>query len=845
MPREGRVPHGRSMHTVPDPPRPDGRRTGAAWVAATGAFLLVAAAATFVAVRWDLIPDVVKLAVVAAVTGGALFAGRSLRDVLPATSGVLFHLGAFLLPVDVAAVAVHVGVDWRGMVLAQGLVGTGAFAALAVVQRSATLAWATTGAAVVLAAGVAGPTGVPTAVVVAVMALAVHLLSGRLRGDDPVTMHVPVAAIALASLAGTVPLLRLVESALVPGRSVLVELGLTGSAAGLAAVVSSGLAAVVLGAQAARRDDADIAVLALLSATVGLTATWLEASPGFDATVVALAAGFLAVEVAAAGAARDPFWARPSALVAQIVECLGGLVSTAVLLGLAAMPLTGWLVGSTDPAVAAAAALSTLAWLTADLRRRRPGVDVVAALAGGGGWTPAAGLVAVSATAAAAAATGSPVVAGVVLLGVAAVAVAGRRPLAADIAAVTAVAAPVLAGGIPAASIALGVAGALLVGVAVERLRISPEASPGARQWAWAATAAVVAVGTPLAHGGVTHLGALVGAAVAGWLVAVVLDRCSRGLGHVARVAVLSLASLLPGLDDTGMALGAAALAALAIVEAARLDRPRYALAASALAPVVLASSATAAGLTGPAAGLALCVAATAWLGLAALADAEGSGARPWALPLAAAASASAGVGLVLAATDAVTFGNGLLVVGATALAAGVVRRRPLIAHAGIAAATIGVWSHLAVAGVELSEAYLLPVGLHLLGAGVRARRADRVSTWTAYGPAVVLLGGTGLVERFAGGGGGHALWAGAVATAAVAAGGRWRLAGPLLTGTGLLVALTVVESLAWSVDVPTWAWLAAGGAFLLVTGIAMDRMATGPVETGRRMVDVVRERFE
>jgi uncharacterized membrane protein len=51
---------------------PVGRRTGATWVAATGATLLVAAAATFVAVRWGTLPDLAKFGVVVAVTAAAV-----------------------------------------------------------------------------------------------------------------------------------------------------------------------------------------------------------------------------------------------------------------------------------------------------------------------------------------------------------------------------------------------------------------------------------------------------------------------------------------------------------------------------------------------------------------------------------------------------------------------------------------------------------------------------------------------------------------------------------------------------------------------------------------------------
>ncbi len=40
------------------------------------------------------------------------------------------------------------------------------------------------------------------------------------------------------------------------------------------------------------------------------------------------------------------------------------------------------------------------------------------------------------------------------------------------------------------------------------------------------------------------------------------------------------------------------------------------------------------------------------------------------------------------------------------------------------------------------------------------------------------------------------------------------------------------------------WGWLAAGGSVLLATGLALERWATTPVEAGRRLVDLVEQRF-
>ena len=54
----------------------------------------------------------------------------------------------------------------------------------------------------------------------------------------------------------------------------------------------------------------------------------------------------------------------------------------------------------------------------------------------------------------------------------------------------------------------------------------------------------------------------------------------------------------------------------------------------------------------------------------------------------------------------------------------------------------------------------------------------------------------------------------------------------------------TLNESLVVTRAVPTWGWLALGGTVLVGAGIAMERAETGPVESGRRLVDVVSERY-
>src|ERR671914_2658965 len=116
-----------------------GQRTAALWVAGVGAGLVIAAAALFVAVRWnDLLPEA-KLAIILGLTGAFLLSGFSIRRTLPTTGSVLYHLGAFLLPVDLGAVNLRIGLSWEELLLAEGILGVVAFSALSFLWRSSVL----------------------------------------------------------------------------------------------------------------------------------------------------------------------------------------------------------------------------------------------------------------------------------------------------------------------------------------------------------------------------------------------------------------------------------------------------------------------------------------------------------------------------------------------------------------------------------------------------------------------------------------------------------------------------------------------------------------------------------
>jgi hypothetical protein len=446
--------------------------------------------------------------------------------------------------------------------------------------------------------------------------------------------------------------------------------------------------------------------------------------------------------------------------------------------------------------------------------------------------------VAVTAVLAVGVGTASALATAVALLAVAALALVSSRPGGEVVVAAFAPWAMVTASGRPALAAVMGLAGAALVAeAAVRRTRTD---APTAVEPFLAAVAALTAlVALAIASEMIDVAGAVAAAVPSCWLLAFQLDRGGRRLADLARVAMLvpmaGALALTPGNAVPILLAGAVLYAA----DGLRLGRPEIGMGAALAVQGLVAQVALGAGITGAGVGLALCVAAVAWAGLAVVVEEE------WRLPFLLATASGLAAGLVLASPDPSTFANAVLIAGGLGIGAGLAGGRAELAHVGAVLGTLGVGLHLSVAGVTASEPYLLPVSAQLLVAGWDARRRrPQMTSWAAYVPSVALLGGVALVERVAGGSGWHALVAGAVGTLAVAVGGGRRLAGPMVVGTALLVAVTVHESLSALAGVPTWAWLTLGGSVLLSIGVALERSDTSPSEAGRRIVDVVAERF-
>jgi hypothetical protein len=202
-------------------------------------------------------------------------------------------------------------------------------------------------------------------------------------------------------------------------------------------------------------------------------------------------------------------------------------------------------------------------------------------------------------------------------------------------------------------------------------------------------------------------------------------------------------------------------------------------------------------------------------------------------------------VGWLLLAHDPTLRAGFHVALGVTVAVGGLLRRQAVVAHLGGGLATFGLWQLLGLRGVESLDLYALPLAVHLWATGQVVRRRHGTSSWLTDVPPLLLVAVPALAERLAGGPGWHAVLAGGLAVAAVAHGGAARLGGPLVVGTVVLVATVVVEVVAMIVAVPTWVWLAAGGALLLVAAAAIERTEGSPVTAARRLREVVAERFD
>jgi hypothetical protein len=801
-----------------------GQRAAALWVAAVGAVLVVAAAALFVAVRWNDLPPEAKLAVMLGLTGAFLLAGFSVRRTLPTTGSVLYHLGAFLLPIDLAAINLRIGLRWEELLLAEGILGIVSFTVLGLVWRSSVLRWAASASVVAAALGLGGTTPIPAALALAVTAAAFSIRQPR---------SAPV--LAWATIAGFAPVYSFLLDRLGGMGEQLAMLGLDAARDPVAALATGALATAVLLRTAHLERDVGLVFLGLGAFAASTLTAWLGADVFSAADTLAVPSVFVAIEIFALVLARDAFWSRPARWIASGAEVAVGFFALGTLGFVALAPLMGSSIFSIEPDGVGGVAFAILALGSAICAVRYAGTPLkivgrhLAAVA-----AATFAITAVQIGTASTLATGSMMVAGAATLFLL------RHPLTDAAAGLAAIYAPLTAHAYPAGSFLFaGASAAALVASAISGSR----AALVAERWRRASliSVAVLTVGIGSVFGAAATGGPFAGLAfVLGcWLIAFATDFIDRSLAYIPRIGALLVLFAAGPWTSSDRLIVVATLVALLALDAIRNNEARQAFVAIVPLQVVVGDLGLLAGLRLEHAGIVVSVGAVVWAGLA-----EAVGGR-WRDPLRAAAIVGTGVGMVMAAGDPAAFGATMLVAGGLGVAAGLVTAMSGLTHAGGVALTIGTWIELATGGVAITEAYVAPVACHLVLAGMWARRNAQVSSWAAYAPSVAMLGGAGVIERIAQGSGWHALLAGSVGVVAVAVGGSRRLAGPLITGTALLGVVVGYESLAVVATVPTWGWLALGGSALLATGIALERADTSPVEAGRRVVDVIAANFD
>jgi hypothetical protein len=869
----------------PPPPPPAARRrddrgsraTAATWVAATGALLLLAAAGTFLAVAWDTLGLAARVAVVAAVTGGAILGGHRLRSSLPAVGAVVFHLGALLIPIDVLGLTLQLEVAPAGRWLATGATAVVAFSVLALAGRSKVLAWAAVVAAPVAATGIGLTTRVPAALALAFGAAAVLVvahtagvlaapLQGR-RSDAASARVLQVAGAVLGVAAVHLPLVAAVLTAMGTDGWLGRDLGAAGwTTSWELTLLSAGIAIVVVALAATRLRSRVIAAFAPVSAATAALLVAVPVSSPDAVAVLAVPVLAAALQLGALATVRDPFWAGVSRVAAVVTEVVGVLlVPVALWVVLQPWPLAP---EPADPAVASAWAVVALAWTLALARR------AVAGTWRRGLAVAAAGMATLHLVAAVVVASPDTALRPWLLLVVAAGSLAwvpfgSSRGQA-----------PVLGAGWPAATgLALG-AVTLAIGVswrapevvivallatAVLAVHVAyvarAEAGDAAAVLAallpaTVATILLAAWSPGAVASGISAPGRTVGVVVLLFALATISDRVALG-ADLVRVTGAAIAVLAPAgwvsvrgldlgqrfvLDVSAAHSGAIAVTVVCVVwltvDAVRHGRPWLVAVAAPVAIRAILSISLALG------------APVSWIGVgflgaaAVVAVVALTEVGRWRLPAATFAAVAAPVGWLLLGDDPSLHAWVTVVAGAVVVAAGLLRRRMWVGQLGGIVMIVGVWRLFALAEVTATDVWVLPVAVQLWVAGRLARR-EGVSSWLADVPPMLLVALPALGERLTGGPGWHTLLAGAIGVVAVAAGGTRRLGGPLVVGSLVLVAVAVVETLAIVASVPTWAWLAVGGCALLGVAVAIERSGTTPVATARRLVEVIDERFD
>lgn len=848
------------------PPRPvasnelsgDPSRTGTMWLGVTGVAMLLAAAGVLTAVSWGDIGQTAKLGGLVAITIGMLVGGRRLQPLIPLSGRAIFHLGALLIPFDMAAVAILAERSWQQSLLLTSGAAVISWAAVFRLDPSPVMRWAALSSVPMLAAGIAAvtPIAMPLALApAALVAAALWWTSAEARSDgssalfdgaapkeptltaltlQAATLWAIVTGLATMGLFGSLPT-HLVD--------VLGEIGIVVSDRWqlVAAVV---VATVTSGVLAAKRPDMARGWMTVSLATIaGVVAT---TSVDVQGAGLVIAAGlFVFAELVLVSVRNDPDWSEISTVFGILVEVMAGMA-------LVIAAAVGLFVQS--PVVVAGAILLGLGFLVADGRRVLDPNDWLVGLVYGSGWLPATLAVPTAAAVAVLAGGGGQIGVPIAFLASGLWVVVSGRPYNAWV-----VGALTLG--------ALWVSESGWVGVAVSLASLSLLTGAARHHQRTGRTDEAVVLAVMSIYSGVAFaeqlqetlssrwdpLVMVIGIAAL-WLPSIAISSRFVSATWVGRAMAVLLTPFIwgsglwiePGrfteLPTTTLHNGVAACATVLALSIFDWNRHRHVVfEATAALSVVLGTFSTLALLSVRPGQAALIVTGLGLVAVGLMLVLKASVERP--LALLALFATIVGVGLAGFYSEH-AIGAALLLAGASIAMFGVANRSNVfIAAAGLVTVS-GLWIQLAVLEVTWLEAYLGAPALVAVWAGWYWHRAYGHSTWITLAPTFTIYGGLAIIDRMLGGSAWHSVIAGGVAVAGVLIGALFRFVGPLVSGTVLLAVVVTYEVVATGAQVPTWGWLAAGGVLLLGTAVAMERAETTPLEQGQRLARVLSTRF-
>ncbi|MEC4015597.1 SCO7613 C-terminal domain-containing membrane protein [Streptomyces sp. H27-D2] len=215
--------------------------------------------------------------------------------------------------------------------------------------------------------------------------------------------------------------------------------------------------------------------------------------------------------------------------------------------------------------------------------------------------------------------------------------------------------------------------------------------------------------------------------------------------------------------------------------------------------------------------------------------------AHPTGLPVECAGYPGAALAIGLTASHPATLALALGWCGV--LAAGIALRpdRRPAAYAATALFVLAAWVRLAASGVEVPEAYTLPISIPALAIGfLRRRRDPSASSWAAYGPGLAVTLAPSLIAAWGDSHWLRPLLLGLAALAVTLLGARWRLQALLVLG-GAALGLDALHELApYIVQVvgalPRWLPPAVAGLLLLGLGGTSEQR----LREARRMRDAL-----